>query len=117
MIKAGDYIQATHREFSVRTVTGTVTEPGVYGVTVDDEFYLADSEWDLEVIEKPVELPTGEHAVLVNPTDENFLPIIRFDGWWVLVHSEGVERVREEEVKRRVRDAGYEVVFEGVPTD
>lgn len=117
MIKAGDYIQATHREFSVRTVTGTVTEPGDYGVTVDDEFYLADSEWHFEVIEKPVELPTGEHAVLVNPVNDRLLPIIRCDGWWVLVHSEGVERVRVAEVERRVRDAGYEVVFEGVPTD
>lgn len=117
MINVGDYIQAKHREFSVRTVTGTVTEPGDYGVTVDDEFYLAESEWYFEVIEKPVELPTGERAVLVNPTDENLLPIIRFDDGWVLAYPSGFARIREEEVKRRVRDAGYEVVFEGVPTD
>lgn len=117
MINVGDYIQAKHREFSVRTVTGTVTEPGDYGVTVDDEFYLADSEWYFEVIEKPVELPTGEHAVLVNPTDENLLPIIRCNGGWVLTYSTGFARLPAAEVKRRVRDAGYEVVFEGVPTD
>lgn len=62
------------------------------------------------------ELPTGEWAYVVHPTDSEWCPYVKVNGEWYELEFNGtLIPVTEETVKDYISDWGMEVVFAGVP--
>ena len=115
-ILSGYVVRATRVDDDNAEVVGTVSvvdrvhryvkfEHIIHGFKFD--------EWDFEIIERPVQLPTGENAMVAHPTDDTWVPYVRSRGsWWVPGGQN--QSADEETIKEFIRDHGFDVIYEGI---
>ena len=123
-IRVGDVVQLTDKDRPTTVVEGKV-EGKDYDVYSDGEWFRIERVsgsfyvefWNIEILERKVELPKGEGALVAHKTDPQTygLFIRRVGLWYRISFLEGAPTAwLPEEKVAQLLDEGFEVVFEGV---
>lgn len=120
----GDLIRATSKEDPTLVIQFTVTEQQEAGCYYGEgvscpvlDVWIRDAEYNLELIKRPVKVPTKPFAVVAHKEyPEMYIthvlePTGSGLGWMKLGYA---PRETEEHVKQLLETGDYEVVFEGI---
>lgn len=121
-IRVGDVVQFTDKDRPTTVVEGKV-EGKVYDVYSDGEWFRIERVsgsfyvefWNIEILERKVELPKGEGALVAHSEIPGAYPLyLKMGEVWLEVTGTTIGEVSESSVKNKVERKDYEVVFEGV---
>lgn len=120
-VQEGDLIRATHKKDSTFVVQFIVTEimasdtyydGGVSCRHLDD--WIHDDEYNLELIKRPVKVPTKPYAVVENVKfpDDYVKYVLHPNGIWHVLGE--MRTVSAEHIQSRLESEEWKVVSEGI---